>query len=278
MGDRQSAYAVLGLEPGADRPAVEAAYRRLIKLHHPDRSGGDAIRAAEINRAYFELRRLEERPPPAAPARRFSPARTNRRKRRRSSLWPALVLAGAALLLVQREWLARQVPLWIDALGDWQAPVPGGRGSAVEADSASLDGPLGEAVIARAIRQAAGLATRGDEEGLVEHSRACHLRLRSRPELAQLDRCAAFDYAAAAIADRDPVNDRGAFSASAVTARQMTAASLLSSDYLAIGRRLDRIRTMVELTLMPPQPLAPPPAAVDEESPAPMPDEVDPLT
>ena len=33
----------------------------------------------------------------------------------------------------------------------------------------------------------------------------------------------------------------------------MTAASLLSSDYLAIERRLDRIRTVVQLTLRPPR-------------------------
>src|ERR671916_683191 len=51
-----SAYATLGLEPGADSAAVERAYKRLIKEHHPDRAGGDARRAAEINRAYRELR------------------------------------------------------------------------------------------------------------------------------------------------------------------------------------------------------------------------------
>ena len=56
-----SAYAALELEPGADRAAIEEAYRRLIKRYHPDRSGGDAERAAEINRAYFELRQPPER-------------------------------------------------------------------------------------------------------------------------------------------------------------------------------------------------------------------------
>ena len=78
--------------------------------------------------------------------------------------------------------------------------------------------------------------------------------MRAKPDLSQLDRCAAFDDAAATLGDRDPANDRGPFSASAVTARQMTAASLLSSDYLAIERRLDRVRTMVELALQSRQP------------------------
>ena len=58
-----------GFEPGADRAAIEQAYRELIKHYHPDRSGGDAARAAEINRAYFELRQ-----PPASPADRAGAA------------------------------------------------------------------------------------------------------------------------------------------------------------------------------------------------------------
>src|SRR3954454_292508 len=56
MAADASAYTVLGLEPDADAAAIEQAYKRLIKEHHPDREGGDADRAAEINRAYRELR------------------------------------------------------------------------------------------------------------------------------------------------------------------------------------------------------------------------------
>ncbi len=246
-----SAYAALGLDPGADRIAVEEAYRRLIKLHHPDRGGGDASRAAEINRAYFELRRqsaIDHSQPEAIPRRARGPAIP--RKRRRSRLWPVLAVALAALLLMQRERLAEQGPRWVSWLADLQAPVPRPRrGSAVQADSAALDGPLVEQAIAQSIEQAARIAKSGGEEMLAQHSRACHRRMRSNPELAQLDRCAAFDDAVVASEGRDPLKESGAFSASAVTARQMTAGSLLSSDYLAIERRLDRVRTMVELTL-----------------------------
>src|SRR3954452_23135765 len=56
MAGRASAFAALGLDPGADAAAIEQAYKRLIKQHHPDREGGDSTRAAEINRAYRELR------------------------------------------------------------------------------------------------------------------------------------------------------------------------------------------------------------------------------
>lgn len=280
-----SAYAALGLEPGADRAAVEDAYRRLIKIHHPDRSGGDSSRAAEINRAYHELRRQTEIdrshapvPSPSAPRRSSAARRSRRKSRRRESrrsdgrLWPVLVLSVAILMVIERERLIEQAPRWIGWLADIRPGLPSGRGSAVAIDSSALDGPLVEPAITRSINQAVSLVQRGDEDQLAAQSRNCHRRLRSEPGLAQLDRCAAFDDAVVALADRDPLNDRGAFSASAVTARQMTAASLLSRDYLAIERRLDRIRMTVQLALrqspLPPPPLPPPPlpapaAAVD---------------
>jgi hypothetical protein len=51
---------VLGVDPGSNSAEIEQAYRRLIKQHHPDREGGDASRAAEINRAYRELRSVRD--------------------------------------------------------------------------------------------------------------------------------------------------------------------------------------------------------------------------
>ena len=254
-----SAYAILGLQPGADRAAVEQAYRELIKRYHPDRSGGDAVRAAEINQAYFELRRQPpaDRPGAAryAAGRRRRRRRSASRRRRGPALWPVLLIAGAILAILERERLAAAVPRWAAAVGDLRPlPSSGGRPRAVAADSAALDGPLDETAIARSIEQAISLADRGDEEALANRSRDCHRRLRADPSLKQLDRCAAFDDAVAAIDGRDPMNDRGVFSASAITARQMTAASLLSSDYLAIERRLDRIRTVVQLTIRPAPP------------------------
>ena len=56
MAGIASAYAALGLQPGADAIAIERAYKRLIKQYHPDREGGDPARAAEIIRAYQQLR------------------------------------------------------------------------------------------------------------------------------------------------------------------------------------------------------------------------------
>lgn len=260
-----SAYAALGLEPGADQAAVEEAYRRLIKQYHPDRSGGDAVRAAEINRAYFELRQQSAEPPIARPPVR---SRSSRRRRRRSKAWLVLAAGLAMVLLIERLRLAEHAPRWLDSLTDLRplATVPGGESTA-RFDPAALDGPLAEPVIAESIRAAARLAA-ADAEALVQHSRDCHRQMRSQPRLAQLDRCAAFDEAVAA-ADLESADERGTFSASAVTARQMTAASLLSGDYLAIERRLDRIRTRVQLAVrprLPPIPSAPVVVADEEPS------------
>jgi hypothetical protein len=269
-----SAYAILGLQPGADRAAVEQAYRELIKRYHPDRSGGDAARAAEINQAYFELRRQPQAD--LSRTRRYSASRRRRRRRRSASrrhrgpaLWPVLLIAGAILAILERERLAAAVPRWAAAVGDLRPAPSAGRSRAVAADSAALDGPLDETAIARSIELAIRLVERGDEEALANRSRDCHRKLRADPDLEQLDRCAAFDDAVASIEGRDPMTERGVFSASAITARQMTAASLLSSDYLAIERRLDRIRTVVQLTIRP----APQPAAGQGRGASPVPDE-----
>ena len=46
----EEAYAILGLQPGADADAIKAAHHRLMKQLHPDHGGTDYL-AAKINRA-----------------------------------------------------------------------------------------------------------------------------------------------------------------------------------------------------------------------------------
>jgi curved DNA-binding protein CbpA len=47
---REEAYAILGLQPGADDQAVKKAHRQLMARFHPDRGGSDYL-AALINHA-----------------------------------------------------------------------------------------------------------------------------------------------------------------------------------------------------------------------------------
>lgn len=61
-------YAVLQVHPDAEHEVIEAAYRQLMKKHHPDLAGGDPRRIAEyearakaINEAFGVLRDPERR-------------------------------------------------------------------------------------------------------------------------------------------------------------------------------------------------------------------------
>jgi len=48
--EREEAYKVLGLKPGASREAIKAAHRRLMQRVHPDHGGSDEL-AARVNKA-----------------------------------------------------------------------------------------------------------------------------------------------------------------------------------------------------------------------------------
>lgn len=242
MAGDASDFATLGLEPGAGRDAVERAYRRLIKDHHPDRAGGDAARASEITRAYRELRAQWlpggiEFNEPLGGARPGSGG---------ARLAIVVVLAGASLALIYSAGPGS--PLIEQSLaGTARALVPGAAQRAAE----PMQRPIDDAAVAAGIADARRIARSGDEMALTSESRACHDRFRDAPSLALLDRCAAFDDAVAVLQDRDPMRDRGAFSGLAVTSRQWSAAKGLSGDVMAIDSRLDEIRLQVELSLAP---------------------------
>jgi len=54
-------YAVLGVDLGADRAAIRAAYRRLARAHHPDVDGGSDAAMARLNEAWAMLSNPEAR-------------------------------------------------------------------------------------------------------------------------------------------------------------------------------------------------------------------------
>jgi len=59
-GPQAEAWAVLGMEPGADPRDVKTRYKTLVKELHPDRAGGDQAtleRMKQVNQAYQTLKK-----------------------------------------------------------------------------------------------------------------------------------------------------------------------------------------------------------------------------
>jgi hypothetical protein len=81
-------FAVLGLRPGAGDDAIRAAYRRLAKIHHPDRNPGDASALQtfrQITDSYAALRdhgRVASSTGPRSPLSAASAARRRASSRR----------------------------------------------------------------------------------------------------------------------------------------------------------------------------------------------------
>jgi len=55
-----SLYRILQVDPAAEDVVIHAAYRALMKRHHPDR-GGSTVTAEQLNRAYATLRDPDRR-------------------------------------------------------------------------------------------------------------------------------------------------------------------------------------------------------------------------
>ena len=236
-----------GSSPGADAAAIEQAYKRLIKQHHPDREGGDARRAAEINRAYRELR-ADARP--QGPARAQSTNGIAAAQARAGSCWRCcwrLRSWRCCLLLTRAE---RRLPI-----AGASACLAGSLRGHRRADGDRATRWTSRCTSTRSTapsRDAAAARTDQRRDGAGDASRDCHHAASQRsPSLAQLDRCAAFDDAVVQLQDRDPLRDQGPFSEIAVTGRMWSGATALSDDSLAIDGRLDRIRLRVELALAP---------------------------
>ena len=247
MAADASAYAVLGLDPGADAAEIEQAYRRLIKQHHPDRSGGDTARAAEITSAYRELRALRGLRDPLE----RNDDEFGARKSGGAWLLLALLLAVSAMVLVLSQGPLE--PLFRDYAWLVQ-PRPSPTVSSKPASRADpMDQALNDAAIDAAVRQALILTRTKDEMSRASVSRDCHRSLRADPSLARLDRCAAFDAAVIELQDRDPLRDQGPFSEIAVTGRIRASAVALTDDPVAIDARVQRIRRKVEQLLSQPE-------------------------
>lgn len=105
-------HAVLGVGPAASPDEVTAAYRRLAKRHHPDRTGDDGRAIRDINRAYAMLRdgEVERTPRP----------RTRRRPETMGAWLPASVRMALGFELLRRLHPGEMVER-IAAASTWDA-------------------------------------------------------------------------------------------------------------------------------------------------------------
>ncbi|HUQ13012.1 MAG TPA: J domain-containing protein, partial [Novosphingobium sp.] len=199
-----SAYTALGLAPGADWEAVQLAYKKLIERYHPGRDRGDAARAAEINRAYREIRRAREERDRRVFGQVDFLATPPRRRR---WVWVAAVVVAAAvgaapfaaepLARFARDFsLEKVAPLAVDDVEGDHAP------------DGNMARPLAIGAIDGAVGDALRMARGRDEVALASTSRECHRQLRLTPSLERLDRCAAFDDAVVLLQNRDPLRSR----------------------------------------------------------------------
>ena len=155
-------------------------------------------RAAEINRAYRELRGSRNLKDPLELNEEW-----RRAGERRSRGWPALhslAMAVAAALA-----LACMGPLGPFGGRLALARCCASRRRQTRRAADPMDQPLHVTAISASAQRAAYLARTRDEMALASASRDCHHALRSDPSLLQLDRCAAFDDAVVQLQDRDPL-------------------------------------------------------------------------
>jgi hypothetical protein len=250
MSAQRSSYAILGLRPGAGRTQVDSAYRRLMKLYHPDRTGGDGSRAAEINRAYACIRR--DYPAVSSRARTMPVLIPPRRRPRsfRAGWGLALVAASVAGVAHYQGSLGSRGGSSSILPVQWAAEDSVAYASS-RSSLAGFDEPLHSRVIGIEISQAVALYSGGDLDSAAEYSRECHTRLRENPNLAMFDACAAFDESTLTLTLADPRSQVGPFGGPAVMTRQMAAARMLSDDMFGADSRLRQIRSRVDLALLP---------------------------
>ena len=191
MGDVASAYAVLGLGPGVDRKAVEDAYRRLMKRHHPDRAGGDPARAAAINDAYALLRHKEA--DTALPLRL-----RKRRAQRRRALWLPVVVVG--LVPAATLWL---LPHGVGLVTPSHGP-PGGGAHAVAPQPPGRPNGVDDEAISAAVEQALAYAQGQKWKDAERYAATCASDLARLGGPSLLDHCVAFERAVALVQGREP--------------------------------------------------------------------------
>jgi hypothetical protein len=234
LSRKPSPYDILGLRPGASREAVEAAYRRLIKQHHPDVGGGNGEAARAVIEAYRELRRHD------APARVVveAPPAVRASRRPLGVIFGLVVAAGLI-------WLAPWSNLKASQAAATQAPLV--------SHPATMP-PLSPLLLARVDPDVAAVESgvaearrieRQSPEQLPHYSRSCAADLQRLPGDALLDHCLGFDMAAAYRSRFAGMEQRRRHALN-----HLQAAQKVLRDPLLAEARVGKIRQVVERKLL----------------------------
>jgi curved DNA-binding protein CbpA len=273
MRSHNRLYTILNVLPDADPVVIEAAYKALIKRHHPDIHSGGAIVgeriAADLNQAYQTLRDPERRAaydadqrvqeerrkaelarafePPAQrtappPPPRPEPARAGQRVAGLIGAIGVLSLGGAIYLLTQTVEVARRPPANI---ASQDAPI-----STDLAQRAFRDQPVNRDEVERAIGEFRRVAGESGLSGAAAYSERCFDQQTRTRAVTAYDHCVAFDHIASrteASADEGQAETR--FQPQSLVMRHIRAAELIARDPSLIEARLFEIRRLADNAL-----------------------------
>jgi hypothetical protein len=271
---------------------IEAAYRALMKKHHPDVLVREPVsrqsEAAEINRAFQVLRDPERRAQydsheqarqdalrvamqsPDLRQMQFQPLQPPRRSKSRAFL---LIAALTALIVyvwqrtegAERAEFGSAIPIQAAGVKDQILQATGISSAFPPVNPLNIDRAIAES---RRINEKMGLM------GLSSYSQDCFASQSRSAKLAELDFCVAFDSVAATYgadsAHLYSLPQLPRFEAREMTLRHLNAAKGVSDDEAWVAGRLTQVREMTIARLAPknaPRPVETPVAAPPRERP-----------
>lgn len=290
-------YTILNVLPDADPAVIEAAYKALMKKHHPDKHpagpvAGERV-AAELNRAWWVLRDPDRRaaydaeerarqerhrvelarafPEPAPrgasePVRRPAPPHPARAGQR-AATW--IGMAGVVVLVGAIVVLAR-------GPGELDAPVIASTTPLVVGSASGLPGlpagldeeafrslPVNRQQIFTAVAEFKRIADSGGLPAAARFSERCFAAQARSRGIGEFDYCVAFDHAASRTDLRPQAAPEPHFGPQLLVQRHVRAAAdSLSRDTTIIESRLFEIRRLTDNALF--DYGAPPPRVVTQ--------------
>lgn len=267
MRSHNRLYTLLNVLPDADPVVIEAAYKALMKRHHPDiHAGGVAVgerTAADLNQAYRTLRDPDRRAaydaderareerrkaelarafePPGArtapqPPPRPEPIRAGQRVATFVGAAGMLMLGGAIYLFTQAVEAVDKRPAKADVAV--AAVSPG------QSERAFRDQPVNRDEVERAVAEFRRIAVASGFPGAVAYSRGCFDGQNRTRGITAFDHCVAFDH----VASRAEASAGGQsrFQPQDLVMRHIRAAELIARDPSLIEARLFEIRRLAD--------------------------------